>query len=234
MATVFDEDHEGGVDGALVTTSNTSYTSIQGEPTFTASEAIGGTLGMRCSAPIAPCGGTVDFTATTKRAFRVYYTLKDWPTGSEILPLMRVRVGGSTTVADLRVNTAGQIVLRNGTGIQDTSSTSATVDDPFGVDLFINGSSMQCRLYMTPGSGTLTETLSGTPTAGSFSRFVVGALDVGYSGTVIVDDVKHDDSGFVGPATAAAASAGLKKYAVRGGALVELTAYRVGPSGTLI
>lgn len=233
MATVFDEDHEGGTNGAAVSTTNTGYTSIQGGPTFTSADAIGGSLAMRCQAPTAPVGAAVDFTATTRRAFRAYYKLKDWPTGTEILPIMRVRVGGSTVVAELRVTTAGLIVLRNGTTVQDTSATVAAVDSAFGVDLLIDGSTMTCRLYMTPGSGTLTETLTGTPTAGSFSRHVVGGLDAGYAGTVVVDDVAHDDTTFVGPVTAAAASAGLHKYAIRGGALVPIDAYRVG-SGALI
>jgi hypothetical protein len=117
----------------------------------------------------------------------------------------------------------------------DTSTATVTVDQPFGVDMLVDTAAMtmSCRLYMSPGTGTTTETLTGVPTAGSFSRALVGALDVGYAGTVIVDSVKHDDAAFVGPFTAPAASAGLKKYAVRGGALVELITYRVG-NGTLI
>lgn len=242
MTTTFEELFgTGGADGGTLTTANTGFTAFNGAPTFTAADAIHGTLAARCQASASVVNMQKDIAATDLQGIRAYFKVKTLPTSAMILPLMRVRVGGSTICADVRINNSGQIVLRNASGVQDTSALSIAANHAFGLDLLLDTAAMamDLRIYTDLTSTATAETMTGVPTAGSFSRVLLGAGDVSYTGTVIVDSVKFDDAAHPGamPVTApppAPTGGGLHKYAVRGNALVPITAYRVTSGGALV
>jgi len=106
MATVFNEDFEGGSNGAALTTSNTTYSLITGTAVFDNSTHMVGSL----CAKLSPAGGTAvtlkeNFTSPpiTHRFFRRYFKLNALPTGADIVVPMRIRNG---------INSIAQITLQ--------------------------------------------------------------------------------------------------------------------------
>jgi len=89
-ASDFSESFENGSNGAAITSSNTTYSSITGTPTFTTEAAVGGALSAKfvgLSIASSTAQQNLPSTATT-RYFRRYFRVSGLPAGSVILKVM--------------------------------------------------------------------------------------------------------------------------------------------------
>ncbi len=209
MSTVFNETFEGGSNGATLTPSNTTYSSITGAAIFDNTTYVAGAQ----SAKLSPGGGAAvilkeNFVAlVAHRFFRRYFRVNALPAGADILTPIRVR-SGSTSLAQITILSGGILTLRDGgTTVVATSTSTVTINTWFRIEWEVDsvGATQNCRLFMGPNFGgtTPTETLSGSYSGGTFDKVEDGVGAPNYAGSMWVDEVVDDDTTWPGPAAGA-------------------------------
>ncbi|HSX32715.1 MAG TPA: PKD domain-containing protein [Candidatus Saccharimonadales bacterium] len=213
MASVFSEDFEGGSNGAALTSSNTTYTTITGTAVFDNSTRVTGSL----SAKLSPGGGTAVTlkevfpstpTGDTHRFFRRYFRVNALPSGAGNIVLMRTRLSSSTT-AQVIMNPAGTITVRDNNTTVGTTTTTISLNAWFRVEWELDAATTNTQtMKLFVGSNlngtTPSESLtSKSYTQGAFDRIEDGVGNSGYSGSLWIDAVDDDNATWPGPAAGA-------------------------------
>lgn len=214
MSTVFSEDYEGGADGVTLTAGNSSYNTFTNTPTFSTTHAKVGTRSMKLDSDgvVTNDSARQDLgTAQSQRWMRRYFWLDTIPT--TFTTMLRVRSSG-TSQAQLRINSTGQLVLRDDISALSTTTT-ATVSAGawFRVEWKVDdtGNTTEAKLFTGAAvdSPTATETISRAYTGGTFNEVLdTNAATSTGAVTLWVDAAVDDNAAYPGPATVTHAAAG--------------------------
>lgn len=200
MATIFTEDFNQGTNGTTVTSGNTGFGWVSGEPTFSDTAAALGALGMRC----APTGyAQATFGPRTRVYMREYVRYDQLGT---IAWHWNVLTTQPAVAATVRVNANGTLRLMPGTsGTIHQTTAAITAGQWARIEWGIDGTTMTVRMF-TGGNlhGTVPDYDSGPVTWAGATLNATQVGDVSGSGLgVNVDELQIDDTTWVGPATAA-------------------------------
>ncbi|HSX04876.1 MAG TPA: PKD domain-containing protein [Candidatus Saccharimonadales bacterium] len=214
MSSVFSEGFEGGSNGATITSSNTTYSSFSGTSVFDNSVSVVGGL----SAKLSPAGGSAitlkevfpsSPTGETHRFFRRYFRVDALPPSTGNIVLMRARQGGSATTAQVIMNHAGTITVRDGNTTVATTTSAVSLNAWFRVEWELdaattNTQTMKLFLGSNFNGSTPTESLaSKSYTQGAFDRIEDGVGNAGFTGSLWIDAVDDDNATWPGPAAGA-------------------------------
>lgn len=235
MAVLFTEGFESGTNGAALSTSNTTFGLINGAPTFTNAAAFQGSLSMAClTTAAAACAGRADHTATGTPWARAAFRFNAAPGGNCYLIQAN---NASTILADVRMNTAGTISVRNGTTAVWTSPAALDVTGTTWYQFVWQGDKttnlQQLRVYgatgalvLDSGSVTYSTTLDCNRTYFGSSPSVAGA-------NFLIDyvAVADTDPGIISTVTPPTVS--LPDQSVQAGSLVTLSATVTDPGSAV-
>jgi hypothetical protein len=215
-ASAFDEDFENGTAGAAITTSNTTYSIINGGspiPSFDGSIYVSGALSanLQGNGTNAPVFIQTLVSNATSRYMRRYFRISALsPSG---ITLIRLHTSGSpgTTIAQVVLTGAGALQIRDGTTTIATTTNKVTLNTWFRVEWYANGTStntqtLQIFLLGNYNGGTATETISGAFTSGAFNQVEDGLGTAGLTGTLWIDGVADSTTGYLGPLVSANAA----------------------------
>ncbi len=231
MTIVFREDCEGLALGAVPVTAQ--WDEVTGTPSVVTTRArsgaksveFNGSNGLQTLSQLFGGGAT-------KRYMRRSWWVNGRPTAGNFLTLQRLRDAAAATLAEVRQNTTGNLILRDGVTTVATSTSVVPLSTWWAATWAIDGTTQTLRYYTNPASDTAAETITGAYSGGTFSRVVDGcgnALNNLY--LIGGDDWLDDDTTW--PTVVApppSADTGLKKFALRGGVYVPLTTYSLGSS----
>ncbi len=247
MASVFAEDFETGPNGAAVTNANTGYTNVTGTAAFDNSTLVSGSL----SAKLSPGGTAATLkqvfpsspTGETHRFFRRYFRVNALPAGAGNIVLMRARDSTSTTKAQVIMNPAGTITVRDGNTTVGTTTSVVALNAWFRVEWELDAattSTQTLKLFLGSNfsGSTPDETLaSKSYTQGAFDRVEDGVGNNGYSGSLWIDAADDDNATWPGPAAGAnqapVAAAGPDQGVTSGAAVVLDGSASFDPDGTV-
>lgn len=206
VALVWEEDYE-GTDGVALSTSNTLYAAFTDAPVFdTAQFKFGSSSGQFTDDTVTADSAQQEGISPSQslRFMRRYVRISAWPTS--FLQLMRVRLA-STALAEVRVNSAGNFILRNGGSTVATSTATWTVGQWWRIEWKVDstGTTQELRIFNAAAvdSATPTETISGAYSGGVFNR-VDDSSTASSATTVVVwfDQAADDDAAYPGPFSA--------------------------------
>lgn len=205
MTRLLTADFETGPDAGDIAVADTPFSAITlgGTSTvkYNAANAIFGSFAAKIDGPSSSIV-TLDQTGLSfnKRYMRRYWKIPVAPGGTDIVTLTRLRDAANATVAELRLNAAGNIVIRNTGGV--TVATSAQVygtNAAFRVVWLIDGpnATQQCKIFSGANfNGTSPdETLNGAWTSTTVTTIKDGigsGFVAGY--TVYLDGAADDDA----------------------------------------
>lgn len=208
MATLYDEDFEGGANGANLTTGNTIFGAIASSPspTFTTADAITGTRSMSCNSG----GGNNDQYGT--RLFgssigllyaRVYVKFTTMPSANSVL----MSLFANTTIrAELRIRTSDmRLQYRDATTARWTSTNPLTTGVWYRIEWRVSDSANQAQVRIFSGAnvhGATADDDSGNQTytnGTTFDRVQLGWSTNDNGGVRLYDAFKGDDATWVGP-----------------------------------
>lgn len=224
--TLLTNSFEGGTNGTTLTTGNTGGASgnafdavnigTGAANTFDNAQAAHGTLSNKVSttATVSSCYDEWNTSMGTLSQvwFRGYYYFTANPAATVRLWSCLVT---STTCAAVRVTTTGTLQFTNTGGtVILTSTATVPLNQWFRVEGFVIGSAtvgqMEMKLFKTADSSTPDETDTSTAvqnTSGSPNTYRFGVTSaLANAGPYWMDDLGLSDSGYIGPAVAAAAS----------------------------
>jgi hypothetical protein len=213
MANTLTEHFDSGAQGAAVTTASTAFAAVTlvgtAAVTYDSTNAIAGGRGAKMVVGNATTAGDVILrhdvgSLVTTRYARAYYTFSVVP--SAVSVLMEARIAAGTTRAQVRLSTAGKLVLTNQFTTVATSTLTLATGQPFRIEWeLINGTRQTLRIFTgTNVNGTTPdETITGTFNTGTFERILFGAID-GYVGTLWADEIAVDDTTWPGTAVTTA------------------------------
>jgi len=164
MAVDIVEDFEGGTNGAVITTSNTGLGFTDGVATFTNTGGVHtGSLAALYSATAGTSYSVVYFGAPTLRGAsyaRFYVTFAALPAANVLIGAYRAV---TTSRAELRINSAGTVTLRNGTTAVYTSTATLAANTTYRIEWdAVNGTGQAVRVYV--GDSTTALISSGNQT----------------------------------------------------------------------
>jgi hypothetical protein len=234
VSTVFSDDVEGLALGAVTVG---QWDEITGAPTVvnTRSQTGAKSIEFNGSNGIQTLAQTFVTPATTRYMRRAVWFGGKPATGFS-LTLMRVRTAGNVSVAEVRRNAAGQLVLVNASTVLQTS-TAVIPDNAFvGIALGIDSSVISARYYANAGNDTVTEQLTGAYTGGEFAKVIDGVGNAANNAYLLgmdswIDDDADWPSVLLPPPPI---NTGLKEFALINGVYRELTTYLlIGTPATL-
>lgn len=152
MASIFTEDFESGTNGAALTTANTIFTSVDAGWTFSAASPtpVHGSLNGKVSAAAATSAvATNTFTGQPVLYRRFYVQLNSYPVGSGTIVHLALSRAAGTNQGQIRVNTAGNLVLRDGGNTAWTSTTILPLNQWIRIEwrLDVTNHQQQIRLF---------------------------------------------------------------------------------------
>lgn len=171
---------------------------------FNGGGAVQATIGATAGAGYV----TWSFTAVTTAYSRIYAKFGTLPSSNTRL-IAYTDTAGALLRSGLYIDTAGHLITVDSAGSTIATSTSTiTAGSVFRVELDTTGNAgagvVTCRLYLTPGGTSPSETLSNTglATGGTIGQIWVGSSDAGATNTApAVGDLQVNDTGPVGPAS---------------------------------
>ncbi|HSX30885.1 MAG TPA: hypothetical protein VLE99_03125 [Candidatus Saccharimonadales bacterium] len=213
----FQENFEGGTNGATITTSNTAYNSTIQNSTFDNSQTVVGNLSAKTVSNGTTAGFmrqaiTVPAASVTERYMRRYVRFTAYPPVGTSVAIIRTRLTGATK-AQITLTNAGQLQLRDTATVVATSVNVYPLNTWIRLEYHVDATTTNTqtlRIYMgnlLNSPYTPTETMPSTGTAaytgGSFNQIDDGGSSNTYVGTIWVDEVVDQDSVWPGPATGA-------------------------------
>lgn len=209
----------GGTDGATITTGNSggasgdAFQSISATPVFTNVQWHSGGMAMRIvdAAGTTHCAHSGLGSITTNVYFRTYMYMDAFPGTNAVAILMQT--GAAANCAWININTTGKVNARNAANTSiNTSTASVNLSSWFRLEWRVKASvtvgEIEWRLYNSPDSETITETINAAATQ------VLGAnIDLvrwgetanvpGTPFTVYFDDVAVSTTDWIGPSRSA-------------------------------
>lgn len=221
---------EGGSDTTTISVANSggasgdAFSAIAGTAiTFSATQVMRGALAMKITNPGATTtyGSWTGFgTLTVNTYFRVYLWLSTTPvTNSWYLAVMRDQA--DLEYGGLTITTGGKIQCRNNANSNIASSlgtVNVNIASWFRLEWrtlpSLAAGEIEWRLYNTPDSTTITETVNST---GNALRADVGGVRWGSKSTAPAGDLYFDDlavstAGWIGPSITAAVDRPLRRF----------------------
>ena len=194
MASDIVEDFEGGTDGATISTSNTGLGFADGTATFTDANGVHtGTLAALYSATAGTSYSVVYFGSPTLRSasyMRWYVTFQALPASNTLIAALRAV---TTVRAEVRMNAAGTVTLRNATTAVYTSSATLSAGTTYRFEWdAINSTGQQLRVYVGDSMTTVISSGNQTYNTGTHDRMSVG-LYASATWTLQVDDIETRD-----------------------------------------
>lgn len=146
-------------------------------------------------------------TAITTVYQRLCYRFSVLPTGGSLY-ISQVLDSTGAIVARLAVNSSGKLALYAGTTLATTGTTTLATNTWYRFEWDLVGTTMTLRLYGSPTSTTVVETLTATIAGTAFVRFMDGIPASGNSNLVTLnwDEVARDSASNPGPVTGTPAS----------------------------
>lgn len=206
MAIDFTEGLEGGTAGADLTTANTGFDQISGTaPTFSTVGVHGGSLSMQASAAAAISSVRHILAAGLRPVsfLRWYMTFQADP--AAVTAIFSASSAG-TLRAQVRINTARTLSLRNSTTTVFTSTAALAVDTLYRLewDLDNTATTQALRIFLGDSSTVVENSGAQTYNTGTHDRFVAG-LPAAATWTWQLDDLQIRDDFTPGPMVVAAA-----------------------------
>ena len=200
MAVDIVEDFEGGTNGAVITTSNTGLGFTDGVATFTNTGGVHtGSLAALYSATAGTSYSVVYFGAPTLRGAsyaRFYVTFAALPAANVLIGAYRAV---TTSRAELRINSAGTVTLRNGTTAVYTSTATLAANTTYRIEWdAVNGTGQAVRVYVGDSTTALISSGNQTYNTGTHDRLSIG-LYASATWTLRVDDIETRDDANPGP-----------------------------------
>jgi hypothetical protein len=180
MATVFEFAPSTSVtNGAAVPANSSIYDIITGNVTYdTGVKFQDLTASARClndSSAVATLEQTISSSQTTRYFTRVWRRAAF--TSGTFTVLTRLRNTSNAGLLEVRVNSSGQLILRDSQASSNfaTSTTTVAVGSNFRYEVDLVGTALTMRIYGTATSGTVSETLGPfTYANGSFNQVIDG------------------------------------------------------------
>lgn len=191
------ETFEGGSGGATITTGNTGFSVVSGSPTFTSS-AIVGSLAMRCSTSSSSQYGSIQYASRDVTYVRWYFrTPSSAP--AAITYLANVQ-SGATIRAQMRLNVAMSVSLRNATTAVWTSGPTLDANTVYRAEWRVDNvnSQQQLRVFVLHSTTALIDSGNQTYDQGLHDRTLVGVV-ASATLTYEVDDVEVRSDTWAGP-----------------------------------
>lgn len=199
MAIDLTETFEGGTNGAALTTGNTGFGLIGGTaPTFTTTGVHLGALAMQASASAATSYGQHTLGAARAISFlRWYLTFQAAPAATTYICNA---MATATIRAQVRVNTARTLSMRNSTTAVWTSTTTLATGTLYRIEWDLNNTAGTQRLRIFTGDSVTAVEDSGAQTynAGTHDRFLLG-IPSAATWTWQADDLQIRDDFTPGP-----------------------------------
>lgn len=221
MAVVF-EFEPAGADETAVTT---PYGTVAGDVLYDTAYAF---APLTASARFRNPNGTV---ATAEQALSAPVTTRYFArvvrlgtfTSGSYTTLLRLR-NGATTLAEVRYNSSGQLILRDGSTVRATHAVALNQIIRFELD--VTGSTMALRSYTNPNSSVATTASNGLAyTGGAFDRVVDGVgVAAGWTTAHLLYAADGDtDNPSIGDVGGTALPDGVHQFAVIAGTATLLT-----------
>lgn len=201
----FSETFDGLSSGTPVTTVNTAFTSVFKGSTSTIDVASATPVHGNFARNVNPGATNSNMrymysTPPMAQYYRAYYRFATLP--ATVTTIFMLRDSLAATLATLRVDTTGSILLKKGTVTVATTTTKVQVGQWFRVELFWDGTSSSQTLRLFTGanvnSETPTETISGAGSNVAVTDFALGIMTAD-ANTLDMDEVGARSSGWVGP-----------------------------------
>lgn len=180
MATLLDERFDGGANGVDLSSSNTGFSSIT---------TSGGTAKFTTASPLEGSADAMLTTTTSANVVATYQTAVlsvlyasitfslSTVTG-DMVYVIGVLSGVSTSRGAVRINTDGTITIRNGVTAVATSATVIQANTLYRFDSAFNLNTSTCEVRIYAGAAvygtTPTEIISGTYNSGTIDRAIFG------------------------------------------------------------
>ncbi|HCR55626.1 TPA: hypothetical protein DIV49_01515 [Candidatus Saccharibacteria bacterium] len=205
-AATYSQDFDGFSNGTTLTTVNTSFDnfSVSGSGTFTASTSaplLHSTYGRMSTTTSSTFIARKDYASTSERYYRFYMRLSSIPAATQTIFSVR---GAGSTVSNLRLQSDGTVILRDGVIGVDTSTTAMTANKWTRFELYYNSTTQRqvLRIYHDDAKdGTApSEVLTGSATNGATDDVQIGLITSQASQNLDIDDFATGTSGWFGPA----------------------------------
>lgn len=209
MTVLLDERFETGPDTATIDTTNSGFTAVggtstNGSRTFTSTGPHDGALCGKFTAgsTTGSMWGRYDLAAASSTIYLRQYVKFTGAFPSNGTGIGYLRNSGGTVLARLEVNSAGTFDIKNGTTLQATSTTTATLDQWCRLEWGLNAATGQeLRIYVGANveGTTPDETITGAFTATTGQQMLLGWGGNTANRTMYLDAVAIDNATWVGP-----------------------------------